>query len=166
MTKFSERLNSVRASVLGANDGVVSVSALLVGVAAAQPAPAALLVAALAAILAGALSMAVGEYVSVHAQVDAELEADAAVTVSPLRAALSSALSFVAGAALPTAAILCSPAALRIPVTMLSVLAALALSGWAGARLTDVAPLRPMLRVVCGGALALAVTYCAGWLAA
>jgi vacuolar iron transporter family protein len=164
MTPFSERLNSLRAAVLGANDGVVSVAALLVGVAAAKPG--ALLIAALAAILAGASSMAVGEYVSVRAQVDAELEAHTAVTVSPLRAALSSAVSFVSGAALPTAAILCSPAAVRIPVTVASVLAALALSGLIGARATNVAPLRPMLRVMCGGALALTVTYCAGWLAA
>ncbi|OIN80851.1 VIT1/CCC1 transporter family protein [Mycobacterium malmoense] len=164
MSKFSERLNSLRAAVLGANDGIVSVAALLVGVAAAKPG--ALLVAALAAVLAGASSMALGEYVSVRAQVDAELAGGTAATVSAPRAALSSAVSFVSGAALPTAAILCSPISLRVPVTVSAVLVALALSGWIGARVADVAPARPITRVVCGGALALTITYSAGWLIA
>ncbi len=67
------RLNWLRAAVLGANDGIVSIAALVVGVAAAAPeSPTAILLAGVAALVAGALSMGVGEYVSVSAQRDSE----------------------------------------------------------------------------------------------
>lgn len=62
----------LRAAVLGANDGVVSVSSLVVGVAAADPSPSAVLIAGVAGLAAGALSMAAGEYVSVSSQSDIE----------------------------------------------------------------------------------------------
>jgi VIT1/CCC1 family predicted Fe2+/Mn2+ transporter len=62
----------LRAAVLGANDGIVSVSALLVGVAAAEPDPRVTLVAGVAGLVAGAMSMAAGEYVSVSSQSDTE----------------------------------------------------------------------------------------------
>jgi vacuolar iron transporter family protein len=62
----------LRAAVLGANDGLISTSSLVVGVASANPAPGAVLVAALAGLVAGALSMAAGEYVSVSSQSDTE----------------------------------------------------------------------------------------------
>lgn len=62
----------LRAAVLGANDGVVSVASLLMGVAAAHTAQHALLLAGVAALVAGAMSMAAGEYVSVHSQADSE----------------------------------------------------------------------------------------------
>ena len=67
---FTARLNWLRASVLGANDGIISMAALLVGVAAA--APEALVVTGTAGLLAGAFSMAAGEYVSVSSQRDSE----------------------------------------------------------------------------------------------
>jgi VIT1/CCC1 family predicted Fe2+/Mn2+ transporter len=66
------RLNWLRASVLGANDGVISMAALLVGVATASATTHMLLLTGTAGILAGALSMAVGEYVSVSSQRDTE----------------------------------------------------------------------------------------------
>lgn len=66
------RLNWLRAGVLGANDGIVSMAALLVGVAAANPDDATILTAGWAGIAAGALSMGIGEYVSVSSQRDAE----------------------------------------------------------------------------------------------
>lgn len=62
----------LRASVLGANDGLISTSSLVVGVAAAQTEQAPVLLAALAGLVAGALSMAAGEYVSVSSQSDTE----------------------------------------------------------------------------------------------
>ena len=68
----SERIGWLRAAVLGANDGLISTSSLVVGVAAADPDPAAILVAAVAGLAAGALSMAAGEYVSVSSQADIE----------------------------------------------------------------------------------------------
>lgn len=72
---FSGRIGWLRASVLGANDGVVSTASLVVGVAAAEAARGQILLAGVAGLVAGAMSMAAGEYVSVSSQADSE-EAD------------------------------------------------------------------------------------------
>ncbi len=69
---YVTRSNWLRAAVLGANDGIVSVSSLVVGVAAADPGPRAVLIAGAAGLAAGAMSMAAGEYVSVSSQSDTE----------------------------------------------------------------------------------------------
>ena len=69
---LSSQLNWLRAGVLGANDGIVSIAALVIGVAAATDDWVALLTSGLAGLAAGALSMAAGEYVSVSAQRDTE----------------------------------------------------------------------------------------------
>lgn len=66
------RLGWLRAAVLGANDGLISTSSLVIGVAAAQAGGAAVLLTGVAGLVAGALSMAAGEYVSVQSQADAE----------------------------------------------------------------------------------------------
>jgi VIT1/CCC1 family predicted Fe2+/Mn2+ transporter len=66
------RIGWLRAAVLGANDGLVSTSSLVVGVAAAGSGKPEVLVAGLAGLVAGAMSMAAGEYVSVSSQTDAE----------------------------------------------------------------------------------------------
>lgn len=66
------KLNKLRAAVLGANDGIVSTSSVVMGVAGATSDHKAIVTAGLAALVAGALSMAVGEYVSVSSQSDAE----------------------------------------------------------------------------------------------
>lgn len=66
------RLNSLRAAVLGANDGIVSTAGIVIGVAGVAMDPVAILTAGIAGLTAGALSMAVGEYVSVSAQRDTE----------------------------------------------------------------------------------------------
>ena len=77
MRKHSEmhrtaRIGWLRAAVLGANDGIVSTASLIVGVAAASASPASLLLTGVAGLVAGAMSMAAGEYVSVHSQADTE----------------------------------------------------------------------------------------------
>lgn len=69
---FINRSGWLRAAVLGANDGVVSVSSLIVGVATADASPTAILIAGFAGLAAGAMSMAAGEYVSVSSQSDIE----------------------------------------------------------------------------------------------
>lgn len=69
---YSERLNKLRAAVLGANDGIVSVAATVVGVAGASVDRGAIFLVAAAALSAGALSMALGEYVSVSSQKDSQ----------------------------------------------------------------------------------------------
>lgn len=69
---YVNRTGWLRAAVLGANDGIVSVSSLILGVAAATPEPQAILVAGVAGLVAGAMSMAAGEYISVSSQRDSE----------------------------------------------------------------------------------------------
>ena len=66
------RIGWLRAAVLGANDGIVSTSSLVLGVAAAHATHSNVLVAGIAGLVAGAMSMAAGEYVSVHSQADSE----------------------------------------------------------------------------------------------
>ena len=68
----SHRVGWLRASVLGANDGIVSTSSLIIGVAAANTAQSGIILAGLAGLIAGAMSMAAGEYVSVSSQSDTE----------------------------------------------------------------------------------------------
>jgi VIT1/CCC1 family predicted Fe2+/Mn2+ transporter len=68
----THRIGWLRAAVLGANDGIVSVASLIVGVAAAESSRSSVLVAGIAGLVAGAMSMAAGEYVSVSSQSDTE----------------------------------------------------------------------------------------------
>jgi len=68
----TERIGWLRAAVLGANDGIVSTASLVLGVAAAHGTRSNVLVAGVAGLVAGAMSMAAGEYVSVHSQADTE----------------------------------------------------------------------------------------------
>ncbi|WP_405566056.1 VIT family protein [Streptomyces phaeochromogenes] len=215
---LGERLNWLRAAVLGANDGIVSTAGLVVGVAGATDTRSALLTAGLAGLLAGSMSMAAGEYVSVSTQRDSEkaaiaaerrelrdqpeaeleeltellqdrglsrdvaleaaqqlterdaLKAHARVELgidpdqlaNPWHAAWASFFAFTAGALLPLLAMVLPPAGWRLAVTVVSVLAALVLTGWTSARLGAADPRRAMLRNVAGGALAMAVTYGAG----
>ncbi|MEU0271166.1 VIT family protein [Streptomyces sp. NPDC006307] len=95
-----------------------------------------------------------------HARVELGIDPDE--LTNPWHAAGASFLAFTVGALLPLLAIVLPPAPLRLTVTVLSVLAALTLTGWSSARL-GAAPAGPaILRVVGGGALAMAVTYGAG----
>lgn len=211
------KLNWLRAGVLGANDGIVSVAAIAVGVAAATPDLAAIVPATAAALIGGALSMALGEYVSVSSQSDSEkaliakereelrtmpeaeldeltalyraqgltddtarrvaielterdalrahlaieLNIDPDDLVSPWRAAAASAIAFLTGGVLPFATILL-PEAVRIPVTFIVVLIALAITGGLGARIGGSPVARATIRVVVGGAIALAATFAIG----
>jgi len=68
----TQRVGWLRAAVLGANDGIVSTASLVLGVAAANAGHSEILIAGIAGLVAGAMSMAAGEYVSVHSQADAE----------------------------------------------------------------------------------------------
>ena len=69
---YNDRIGWLRASVLGANDGIVSTASLVVGIAAANTGRSEILIAAIAGLVAGAMSMAAGEYVSVSSQADTE----------------------------------------------------------------------------------------------
>ncbi|BAJ62771.1 VIT1/CCC1 transporter family protein [Anaerolinea thermophila] len=69
---YTDRIGWIRAAVLGANDGIVSIASLLMGVAAAGTGHSGILIAGVAGLVAGAMSMAAGEYVSVSSQSDTE----------------------------------------------------------------------------------------------
>lgn len=82
---YIHRSNWLRAAVLGANDGIISISSLATGIAAASATREPVVLAAVAGLVAGALSMAAGEYVSVSSQTDTE-KADIAREAEELRA--------------------------------------------------------------------------------
>ncbi|MGW4821207.1 VIT1/CCC1 transporter family protein [Streptomyces sp. NPDC004227] len=97
-----------------------------------------------------------------HASVELGINPDE--LTNPWHAAGASFLAFTVGALLPLLAIVLPPADWRLGVTVLSVLAALVLTGWSSARLGAARPGRAVLRNSAGGALAMAVTYVAGTL--
>ena len=118
--------------------------------------------------LSPATAMTVAEELTHHdaftAHVEAELGIDADELTNPWHAAAASALAFTLGAIIPLAVILLAPPSLRVVITAVAVVIALAVTGAAGARLGGTHPLRPALRVAIGGAVALAVTYSIGLL--
>lgn len=73
---LAQRNNLIRAAVMGANDGILSVSGIVIGVAGATTNSFAIFIAGFAGVLAGTVSMAMGEYVSVHSQNDAQVKAE------------------------------------------------------------------------------------------
>jgi VIT1/CCC1 family predicted Fe2+/Mn2+ transporter len=214
------RLNWLRAGVLGADDGIVSIAGLVVGVAGATTARGPILTAGLAGLVAGVVSMGLGEFVSVSSQRDTEramlakerrelrdepeaeldeliaiyeakglrhntarrvaleltahdaftahaeveLGIDPANLVNPWHAIFASAVSFTLGGLLPFLAILIPPSSWRVPVTAVVVLGALCLTGVVSARIGGSSRRRAVLRVVLGGALAMAVTFGIGHL--
>ena len=72
---LAEKINVLRAAVMGANDGIISVAGIVLGVAGASISKWGILISGLAGMLAGSISMAMGEYVSVHSQRDAQIAA-------------------------------------------------------------------------------------------
>jgi VIT1/CCC1 family predicted Fe2+/Mn2+ transporter len=211
---FSHRSGWLRAAVLGANDGIVSTAALVLGVAAAGAASSDILVAGSAGLIAGAMSMAAGEYVSVSSQADTEaadlqrerdslrdnraveleeltqiyigrgLEPALAAEVAkqltahdalsahardelgltathaarPLQAAVTSALTFAAGAALPLLITIFSSDATRRTTVALGSLAMLVALGALAARAGGASPVKGAVRVGLWGMLAMAAT--------
>ncbi|MEU8620878.1 VIT family protein [Streptomyces sp. NPDC048623] len=95
-----------------------------------------------------------------HARVELGIDPDA--LTNPWHAAGASFLAFTVGALLPLLAIVLPPADHRLWITVVSVLAALTLTGWSSARLGAAPPSRAIVRNVAGGALAMGVTYAAG----
>jgi VIT1/CCC1 family predicted Fe2+/Mn2+ transporter len=169
-------LNWLRAGVLGANDGIVSVAATVLGVAGAATAVSTIAVAGIAALVAGALSMAAGEYVSVSSQRDAERAAlrrgrvlptlvvddDPQQLTNPWHAAIASFASFLVGGVVPLLVVLAPWGAARVPATFAAVVVALVVTGLVAARFSDAEPGRVILRNVVGGSVAMAVTFGVG----
>jgi len=215
---LNNRLNWLRAAVLGANDGIVSTAGIVIGAVGATSDKSAIVIAGVAGLAAGAMSMGAGEYVSVSTQRDSELallakerrelreepeeelaelaglyvekglDEELALQVakaltakdalgahaetelgidpddisSPWHAAWASMLSFTIGALLPLLTMTLAAPDLRIWVTVVAVVAALATTGFASARLGYARPGRAIARNVAGGLFAMAVTYLIG----
>ena len=160
-------LNWLRAGVLGANDGIVSVAATVLGVAGATAEVKALLIAGVAALVAGALSMAAGEYVSVSSQRDAELVSarlrglarHEVELTNPWHAAVASLSAFAVGGLVPLLVVLAPWGGLRVLATFVAVLVALVVTGWVSARVSGAGAGRSVARNVVGGCLAMGVTF-------
>lgn len=219
-TSLARRINILRASVMGANDGIISVAGIVIGVAAATSNSYAILIAGLSGALAGTISMAMGEYVSVSTQKDSQRMAlieekerldedyqseydfvkkkyldqgiapalatqatnelmakDALGTVvlerhgfnpheftSPYASAIASMISFPLGSILPMVAVMITPAATRIWATVVAVLIALCITGYAAAVLGDAERGKSVVRNVVAGLLTMAVTFVIGQL--
>ena len=211
----------LRAAVLGANDGIVSTSSLVLGVAAAHATHGGILIAGVAGLVAGAMSMATGEYVSVHSQADteraaldqerAELDADIhgeqreltaiyigrgiepalantvaeqlmahdalgahardelgiskTLSARPLQAAIASACSFAAGAAMPLTVVALAPQVILIPLVSGASLVFLGFLGGLAAYVGNANVANGIMRVTFWSALAMGVTAAIGaWL--
>ena len=215
--KERHRLRSIgwlRAAVLGANDGIVSTASLVLGVAASNATHSSVLVAGIAGLVAGAMSMATGEYVSVHSQADTEaatldqeraelkenfgaeqrelmaiyigrglssalakqvaeqlmahdalgahardeLGISGTLRARPLQAALASACSFAAGAALPLGVVALVPDAGLIPALSGASLLFLALLGGLAAYIGSANVAAGVMRITFWSALAMGMT--------
>ena len=163
---IAERLNRLRAAVLGANDGIVSVAGIVIASPEAELTELTALYEAkgLSAATARTVAAELTSHGALAAHLDAELHIDPADIPSPVQASAASALSFTAGAVLPLLAILLPPATARVPVTFAAVLIALGLAGALSAHLGGSNIRRAVLRLVIGGALGLAFTYGIGHL--
>src|SRR5690348_6821213 len=116
--------------------------------------------------LSPGLARQVAIELTAHDALAAHAEAEYGITstslISPLRDALAVSVAFASGAMLPWLAMVLIPGPSRAPVTFVIVLAALALTGWVSARISEVHPLLPMVRTAGIGGLSMLITFFAG----
>ncbi len=161
------KLNWLRAAVLGANDGIVSISGVVIGVASAGADKGTILLAGTAAVVAGAISMGGGEYTSVSAQRDTEIahgKLPKNISAHPWQAAFSSFVAFSAGAALPMLAIVGPWDEYRIQVTAAAVVIALATTGFWAAKVGNAKVGKSVLRNVLVSLITVGLSYLIGTL--
>ena len=161
------KLNWLRAAVLGANDGIVSIAGVVIGVASAGADKGTILLSGLAAVVAGAISMGGGEYTSVSAQRDTELahgKNPKNTSAHTWQAALSSVIAFSAGAALPMLAVLGPWDDYRVEVTAAAVVLALATTGFWAAKVGNARVGRSVLRNVFVSLVTVGLSYGIGTL--
>lgn len=184
---YSVRAQWLRAAVLGANEGLVSIASLIMGIGAVKRDVKDMLLAGFAGLVAGACSMAIGEYVSVHTQLDIEIaqmkrdkgssrnngennnnnpeemkrkdEENHEKLPNPTQAALASAVSFSAGGLVPLlSAAFIQEYRLRVAVVVVVASVAPAVFGGVGAALGRSRVGSSCIRVLVGGWLAMGVT--------
>ncbi|KAL5054613.1 hypothetical protein RYX36_035295 [Vicia faba] len=176
---YFQRAQWLRAAMLGANDGLITVASLMIGVGAIKEDISVMLLAGFAGLVAGACSMAIGEFVSVYTQYDIEVaqmkrEREANNTngvvndesvereklPNPFQAALASALAFSVGAVMPLlAAAFIKDHRIRMSVVAAIVSMALLVFGGIGALVGKTPVMRSCVRVLIGGWMAMAITF-------
>ena len=162
---LEKKLNWLRAAVLGANDGIVSIAGVVIGVASAGADKRNIMLAGIAAVAAGAISMGGGEYTSVSAQKDAELahgRNPKNTSAHPWAAAFSSFVAFIAGAMLPLLAILGPWDNYRVEVTGAAVVLALAITGFWAAKVGNSPVGKSILRNVLVSIVTVVLAYLIG----
>ncbi|KAK2383609.1 Protein ccc1 [Trifolium repens] len=177
---YWQRAQWLRAAVLGANDGLVSVASLMMGVGAVKTDSTAMLVAGFAGLVAGACGMAIGEFVSVFTQYEVEVgqmmrdlgtsdrkEKELEIELekrkslpNPLQAALASAFSFSIGGLVPLlSGSFISDYKIRLIVIVSIASLALVVFGRIGAMLGKTPKLKSSIRFLFGGWMAMAITF-------
>ncbi|CAI9786219.1 unnamed protein product [Fraxinus pennsylvanica] len=175
---YSKRAQWLRAAVLGANDGLLSTSALMIGIGAVRKDVKTMILTGIAGLVAGACSMAIGEFVSVYSQYDIEVaqfkrenraknvekiimdEAKKEKLPNPFQAAATSAFAFAIGALVPLlVAAFISDYQVRLGVVVVAVSVALLGFGGVGAFLGKVPLAKSSLRMLIGGWLAMGITF-------
>ncbi|KAL7119458.1 hypothetical protein ACP275_02G064600 [Erythranthe tilingii] len=180
---YSKRAQWLRAAILGANDGLVSIASLMMGVGAVKDDIKAMILTGFAGLFAGACSMAIGEFVSVYSQRDIEIaqvkreKINNIITTTnnnntggnekekrlpnPFQAALASALAFTLGAVMPLlAAGFVTDRDVRLAVVVGATTLALAAFGGVGAVLGGTSRVGVSCgRVVVGGWMAMGITF-------
>ncbi|XP_042479755.1 vacuolar iron transporter homolog 4-like [Macadamia integrifolia] len=174
---YSQRAQWLRAAVLGANDGLISVSSLMLGVGAVKQDVKSMILTGFAGMVAGACSMAIGEFVSVYSQKDIEVsqmkrqnekengkqsgdEGENEDLPNPFKAAAASALAFVVGAVVPLiSASFIQSYKMRLGVVIAVASLALVMFGGLAAFLGKAPVKGSCLRMLIGGLLAMAITY-------
>jgi vacuolar iron transporter family protein len=184
---FVNYISWLRPAVLGANDGILSIASMMVGMIVGHASLEVIPLSGIAALVAGATAMATGEYVSVSSQYDAteaslvrkqkklieynsldshENKApDLEITfIKPLQAALVSAASFMAGGMIPLLIVIASPNKFLLATVIISSLSTLAFLGELGAKIGKVKILRPTLRILLLGVISLSISTIVGLL--
>lgn len=179
--RFWDSLNVLRAGILGANDGIISVSGIVLGAAGADLNNGTLFFSGVAGMIAGACSMAGGEYISVSAQRDVqrkklklqqkyetmdETTTDTMIrsidVLNPFHASISSFFSFILGALIPLLAISLSTDRWRIINTVAAMIVALTLNAIVSSANSDISTKRTIVRNIAVGILTTVITYAIG----
>lgn len=171
---YSKRAQWLRAALLGANDGLVSITSLILGVGAVHEDIKTMLLAGFAGLIAGACSMGIGEFVSVYTQFDIMVaqmkrenkinttfvEEEKQLLPNPFQAAIASAIAFSFGAIVPLfGAALVRDYKIRLLVVVGMASFALLVFGGVGAILGKTSVKISCVRVVVGGWMAMAITF-------